>query len=491
MNLRTLTSFMIFLLGYLPFLFAQCPASCDITISSNQSGNINASNGQTVCIKNGATFTGNIQNLNNGTVCIEAGATWNTSNLSGSNNTINVFGTLSTSANSLNSGTINLENGAQLVTTSNFQITNQAQINVKSGSQWDAAQMVTVLGDGPANSGGSLIVEEGGLANFDNGLENNEGKLTFAGMVNVTGEYYNHGRAEITSTGMVTTDDFRMTLKSSGVMQIDGKLIVNGDALLQDQGPTGSGFLDIGGDLTMTNQAGLGGTLLVGVDGTSTLGQCSTGNISSGITFCDSSPGVDNINDFDNNNCSQVVGYTVAVDCNTLPVTLLFFKLKNKTEERFFLEWGIADAVNFSHFEIEESENGKDFRPIEKIMFETVDQIYQSQPYAQPDRDKFFRLKMVDLDETYEYSKILVVGAHEKTLRLFPNPTKQDFVVVEKEDQTAFTLNIFSSTGQLLKQTRLQGSNRYEIQLPPQSTNIYIVEMISGREVQTLRLVKE
>jgi len=476
--------------------WSQC-TGCTINVTSSTSSPINASNGAVVCINE--NFTGDIQNLANGTICVASGVIWappTSSWSNGTNVTVQVNGTLITSLSnfSSNNGVIRVESGGRLNTLAPVSFGSGTQVVLKTGSEWEAFAGVRINTDGPGNTGG-LIVEQGAIATFNrstnnSALENNEGIISIAGEVIVNGEFYNHGMGLIDVTGVVNASSFRMTQKAMGELIVNGFLNVQGNSRLENQGPTGSGTFFTGGDLTLTNAAGLGGSLMVRVEGVSTLGQCGT-NISSNITFCDSSPGGDNIGDFDNNNCTGTRGYSVLSDCGTiLPVELLYFKSKRIGTEHFALEWSIADATNFSHFVVEVSKNGKTFKRLEKVDFDNVFQTYQSRKYVLPAVYSLYRLKMVDLDGSYEYSNLISLDAVKNTLRIYPNPTTKNFVTIEQMESEQIIANIFSTTGEALKSYILKGSTRHEIELPEQQSGVYIVELISGSEVLTTRIVK-
>ena len=96
----------------------------------------------------------------------------------------------------------------------------------------------------------------------------------------------------------------------------------------------------------------------------------------------------------------------------TLPVELLSFEAaKEGTKTR--LNWSTASEINFSHFEVERSLDAKNFSQIGKVPSKgngrtgnSNYQFYDGQLLSVA----YYRLKSVDLDGTFEYSKIVSIS---------------------------------------------------------------------------------
>ncbi|WP_221392164.1 T9SS type A sorting domain-containing protein [Dyadobacter sp. NIV53] len=117
-----------------------------------------------------------------------------------------------------------------------------------------------------------------------------------------------------------------------------------------------------------------------------------------------------------------------------LPVRLISFTAK-RVESTVVLKWKIADAERFSHFEVQ--------RSIDAVQYEKAGRIdYLKSGSAQSDFDftdfqsagaswlagkLYYRLKLVDLDGSYAYSKAQSVeaGSHDMTLVAYPNPARE------------------------------------------------------------------
>ncbi|WP_031530236.1 Ig-like domain-containing protein [Dyadobacter crusticola] len=120
--------------------------------------------------------------------------------------------------------------------------------------------------------------------------------------------------------------------------------------------------------------------------------------------------------------CSSTI--SVLRDCS-LPVTLVDFAAAHQ-ENAVVLKWKTSEEANSEEFEIEHSTNAKSWKTIgmkaaggesSAILNYTFT---DEKPAA---GDNFYRLKMVDKDQTFAYSKIAFVRVGEKAgLEIFPNP---------------------------------------------------------------------
>ena len=91
------------------------------------------------------------------------------------------------------------------------------------------------------------------------------------------------------------------------------------------------------------------------------------------------------------------------------------------------LQWHTESEENFSHFELERSENGRDFKKIAALAGNGGTGV----PFSYSYLDKlaavqnYYRLKMIDLDGTVEFSKVISVKTdceNRKAFTLYPNP---------------------------------------------------------------------
>lgn len=110
-----------------------------------------------------------------------------------------------------------------------------------------------------------------------------------------------------------------------------------------------------------------------------------------------------------------------------LPVTLVAFKATAEGTTTS-LSWSTSEESNSDRFDVERSQNGQLWSKIGSVKSNTESKStkYYNYSDASPVGGKnFYRLKMVDLDETFTYSRIIEVK-FENTSFVSPNPVKAD-----------------------------------------------------------------
>jgi Secretion system C-terminal sorting domain len=138
-----------------------------------------------------------------------------------------------------------------------------------------------------------------------------------------------------------------------------------------------------------------------------------------------------------------------------LPIVLIDFKVK-KAELWNELKWETASEINFSHFEIEKSFDTSKFLKIGELKA-NLDR-NERQDYNFIDENIsgnatiYYRLKMVDLNGSYNYSKIISIE-NEQNLKfqILQNPVRNTVVIKINENLKAdFDINIYDLFGKII-----------------------------------------
>ncbi len=108
-----------------------------------------------------------------------------------------------------------------------------------------------------------------------------------------------------------------------------------------------------------------------------------------------------------------------------LPVTFISPYRAYKVEAGVRIEWTTASETNSSHFDIERSTNGTDFRKIGTVEAQknslTVHH-YSTLDTRPANEMNYYRLKQVDLDGKFVYTTILAVSYSRFEVQFYPNP---------------------------------------------------------------------
>jgi hypothetical protein len=139
-----------------------------------------------------------------------------------------------------------------------------------------------------------------------------------------------------------------------------------------------------------------------------------------------------------------------------LPVKLLFFNGVS-IESAVQLKWATSSELNFDYFEIERSQDAKDFETIAKIAGNGTTSVRHD--YNFKDEDPFigknyYRLKSVDFDLYTEYFNLVAVDfSGDKTFFVSPNPSDGrsiNFVMNFAPDENS-TITVYNSLSNIVK----------------------------------------
>ena len=170
---------------------------------------------------------------------------------------------------------------------------------------------------------------------------------------------------------------------------------------------------------------------------------------------------------------------TASYTTTTLPVDLISFSAY-QFEEQVNLTWKTANEKDFSHFEIQKSNDGKEFGT-----FSTVNGsqsgIYNEVDTSPNEGLNYYRLKMIDLDGTSKLSNIISItfekGADFVTIE---NPANNDaFMVITNLINARFTL-LNSLGSQVETNVTATASNQYTIQVKNTPAGIYYLNIESN-----------
>ncbi|HEX8039888.1 MAG TPA: T9SS type A sorting domain-containing protein, partial [Chryseosolibacter sp.] len=283
------------------------------------------------------------------------------------------------------------------------------------------AQTCTVTGTSPLNwptNGAGIVCSEGGNAT---------GKTTLIIPAGFTVVFNDNGD---TWTG--TTIEVYGTLNVTASPTINSSIVVNN-----------GGTLSISGKLALGSSSGCpynlivrsGGTVDVASTGTDRLTICGV-EVMKGAGACNDCGGTNSGQCPYNGQpyCEPAGGFTGPTGFDqggfnsTLPVKLLFFRTA-LDGEKVKLDWATAVEENFYKFVIQRSTDGLTFEEIGEVPGQGSNIYGIESQYAFVDEAplsglSYYRLKAVDLDESFEYfgvRAVKVIGSRK--LVVYPNPS--------------------------------------------------------------------
>ena len=179
-----------------------------------------------------------------------------------------------------------------------------------------------------------------------------------------------------------------------------------------------------------------------------------------------------------------------------LPVSLENFSASLNSAKQVKLSWNTSLEKNASTFIIERSLDGSNYKFIGQVA--ATGNSSSSNEYdfldADPQQVNIYRLKMVDADGNFQYSKTLLIklGESKSSLKISPNPSS-NILQLQTRMKGALSVNIYDVSGQLVKTLQAKNSGVYLstiLDIENLATGIYHLELSNGKEVERTRFIK-
>ena len=205
---------------------------------------------------------------------------------------------------------------------------------------------------------------------------------------------------------------------------------------------------------------------------------------------------------YDENGDGVVNGNDIEIITSVLlPVELLFFDA-TLDANTVLLNWQTASELNNEKFEVEQSRDGRDFQKIGEIEGKgtTLEQQDYSYEVKNPRNGiSYYRLKQIDFDGQFEYSKVISVnfkGENGDVGEFYPNPSKSGLVNIYYTSQTddEIAVSVFDVTGKLVVNQIQQvsnGDNNLSFDFSELNTGTYIVKIGDERNPTHRKLIIE
>lgn len=181
-----------------------------------------------------------------------------------------------------------------------------------------------------------------------------------------------------------------------------------------------------------------------------------------------------------------------------LPIELLSFKGKT-TESYNELYWTTLSEVNNDYFVLEKSFNGHNFVEIAEI--DAAGYSNEKLDYYMIDKNinegiSYYRLKQVDYDAHFSYSKIIALNNTTENKNqleiqdLSPNPASKYINVVLNKNIDAYHIEIYDLSGKLVMQLdRKENTSNININIASLSKGVYLLKLISSNETETTKFI--
>ncbi len=202
-------------------------------------------------------------------------------------------------------------------------------------------------------------------------------------------------------------------------------------------------------------------------------------------------------------NCGAATAYCVhqrilpSPTIEVLPVELTSFTARTNNEN-VDLNWETASELNSQSFQIEKSNNGEDFKMIGEVRSAgtTAETQYYNFTDNNPSKGtNYYRLKQVDFDGTFEYTKIINIEFYNQGFEftIKPNPAS-DFINVQlvSNERSDYRIELIGMDGRVVRtfseELNLLNEN-LRLNLTSISSGIYFLKINNVKQVTTQKLM--
>jgi|GEM_PF-2522041 len=187
-------------------------------------------------------------------------------------------------------------------------------------------------------------------------------------------------------------------------------------------------------------------------------------------------------------NANTVISPKLFVSSSSpLPVTWKYFTGETTENNRSLLKWATTSETNASSFEIERSHDAKSFDKIATVNAAGHSKITMEYRYNDENPitgTYYYRLKEVDIDGKFEYSRIVKVKiGMSASVQIHPNPVTDKLII--QSEKTLGLVELISVSG-LKLHTSKQDGNYTELEMSKFPSGLYTIR-ING---ESFKIVK-
>ena len=179
-----------------------------------------------------------------------------------------------------------------------------------------------------------------------------------------------------------------------------------------------------------------------------------------------------------------------AIPESALPVTLAWFSAI-KEESTSLLSWRTTSEVNSEKFDVHRSTDGKNWTVIGSVAAVNSGKALQSYKFtdALPSTGQnLYRLKMIDLDGSFAYSRIQnVVFAELSVMMAYPNPSSGLTTVQLGKNNIGGQASLINAFGRILRKINID-HEAVSVDLGSLAAGVYLLQAPDGK---TLKVVKQ
>ncbi len=189
-------------------------------------------------------------------------------------------------------------------------------------------------------------------------------------------------------------------------------------------------------------------------------------------------------------------GNLAFINGSTLPINLFSFAAQ-KNGNTSLLQWKTANEINNAYFSVEHSVNGINFQPIGKVAGHGTVSLQQQYQFIDDNPAKginYYRLKQVDIDGNFTYSKTVAVSFDEvaSLFKIYPNPAVNNVTVSIPLSAAKSIIHVFDVHGsKIMEKEMAPNTISQPIDISFLAAGVYQVTLSQGTHQQTIQMIKK
>jgi hypothetical protein len=178
--------------------------------------------------------------------------------------------------------------------------------------------------------------------------------------------------------------------------------------------------------------------------------------------------------------------YIFVRNAGSIPVELVLFEGKSNNNT-VYLDWQTASEIRNDHFDIERSSDAISFNNIGTVKAFGKAANYNFVDQEAPNGVNYYRLKQVDTDGKFTYSKVIAVKINKKASKSVIYPTyTEGSLFIKNETSEIKQVSVVNALGHLVLQT--QALDRLD--LSPFPSGIYFIQVSDTKGTTTEKIIK-
>jgi len=175
--------------------------------------------------------------------------------------------------------------------------------------------------------------------------------------------------------------------------------------------------------------------------------------------------------------------YIFKLNNSALPVSLVTFEAEQK-EGQALLRWSTAQEINSDYFEVQKSQNGQLWKAIGNVSAAGSNNSLLGYSFVDgdidlesgPDQENLYRLKMVDLDGRFTFSRIVSIRFSENMQSfLYPNPVTYELYFNSPLKGKIESISLTNTSGEVIYQSSL--NERTPISVKHLTPGVYLARI--------------